>query len=217
MPSDHATPRESAPRHLDVVLWLVLITPFLLFGAFFLRLEPSYRFLPFPLGVHLAFLLVPPALVLAIRAGVRGNARLPTRPTLLLLGQSIVQEIGATIAMLLAIWDFDHCCDHDPLFVFGFIGAHGDVSVHGLAVWALLAAVLGTLLSLTAAHEQLPSAAAHRAWFFFAQARFLFGIGYVLPASSLDLAYLIAAALPAGLALGLALHRWSPRPTEQPA
>ena len=221
MPSDHvalpgpATLHDSAPRHLDVVLWLAIIMPWILAGAFFLLLEPSYRFLPFPAGVHLAFLLTPPALVLAIHAGVRGNARLPARPTLLLLGLSIVQEIGATIAMLLAISGFNYCCDDDPFL--GFIGAHGDVIIHGLAACALLAAVHGTLLFLTAAHERLPSSAAHQAWYSFAQARFLFGIGYVLPASSLELAYLIAAALPAGLALGLALHRWSPRPTEQAA
>ena len=221
MPSDHvalpgpATLHDSAPRHLDVVLWLAIIMPWILAGAFFLLLEPSYHFLPFPLGIQLAFLLTPPALVLTIRACVRGNARLPIRPTLLLLGLSTVQEIGATIAMLLGIWDVNHCCDDHPSLE--FIGAHGDVVIHGLAVLALLAAVSGTLLSLTAAHEHLTSSSTHRAWVLFAHVRFLFGIGYVLPASSLDLAYLIAAALPAGLALGLALHRWSPQPTEQTA
>ena len=221
MPSDHvalpgtAALHESAPRHLDVVLWLAIIMPWILAGAFFLLLAPSYRFLPFPAGVHLALLLTPPALVLTIRACVRGNARLPARPTLLLLGLSIMQELGATVTMLITIWDFNHCCDDDPWL--DFIGAHGDVIVQGLAVLALLAAANGTLLSLTAAHEHLPSLSAHRAWYSFTQARFLFGIGYVLPASSLDLAYLIAAALPAGLALGLALHHCSPRPTEQPA
>jgi hypothetical protein len=40
-------------------------------------------------GPWLAFLLTPPALVLTIRACVRGEARLPVRPTRLLLGLAL--------------------------------------------------------------------------------------------------------------------------------
>ena len=173
---------------------------------------PASIALPFPLVVHLILMATPLLLLLLSRGALLERpARNRTLPTFVLAAVGL--ELYATLLTIFERATFDIVTDQ-PMPDLAFLFAHRHSLLCAITLLVLLCAFLhGLALSGDRSDADATSRLLLRLYLV---TRPMFGVALGLPLEQPALAYLVIAALPAGIALGALAasgrQRLSPRP-----